>query len=247
MEAGAPPPAPPPASPTPAAKRINAGDVVNETFSIYGDNIGTLIGGGLIIFVIVGLVAGLLQHSGGFFLILLASIVHLVGLALYTGFVVKLVEGARGGRTNQSIGDLFSAATPFIGALIGFGILFGIGVGIGLFLIIVPGLILLTIWSVGGPAIVIEQVGAIDAFGRSRELVRGDGWQVFWTLVVVFVIVVLVGIVLGIIATPISEVATVIASIIADVITAPVFAIACSVMFFRLGGGGGQAAAPPAA
>ena len=38
-------------------------------------------------------------------------------------------------------------------------------------LLIVPGLILLTIWAVIAPVIVVERSGVIDAFRRSRELV----------------------------------------------------------------------------
>jgi hypothetical protein len=57
-----------------------------------------------------------------------------------------------------------------------------------------------------------------------------------------------------VIATPISDGATVVASIISGVITAPIFALAVSVLFFDLGGGrAGEAPAvsteppPPAA
>lgn len=121
--------------------------------------------------------------------------------------------------------------------MIVFGILFGIGVGIGLVLLIVPGLILLTLWSVGAPAIVAEGAGPIAAFGRSWRLVRGDAWSVFGTLVVVLLIVIAIGVVLGVIATPIGDGATVVATIISNVITAPIFALAVSVMFFDLGGG----------
>ena len=96
---------------------------------------------------------------------------------------------SRDGRRDSGVGDLFSAATPFILPLIGFGILFGIGVTIGFLLLVVPGLILLTFWSVGAPAIVVEGIGPIDAFGRSWRLVRGDAWSVFGTLLVVLLIV----------------------------------------------------------
>jgi hypothetical protein len=122
-------------------------------------------------------------------------------------------------------------------SLIVFGILFGVGVTIGLILLIVPGLILLTFWSVGAPAIVVEGAGPIEAFGRSWSLVRGDAWSVFATLVVVLLIVIVIGFILGAIATPIGDGATVVASIISGVITAPIFALAVSVMFFDLGGG----------
>jgi hypothetical protein len=54
---------------------------------------------------------------------------------------------------------------------------------------------------------------------------------------VVLLIVIAIGVVLGVIATPIGNGATVVASVISNVITAPIFALAVSVMFYDLGGG----------
>jgi hypothetical protein len=229
----------------PAAKRIGVGEVISETFSIYAQHAGPLLGSAIVVFVVIGLLSGLLENAGGWVLVLLAGIVRLAGYALYTGFVVRLVEDVRDGRRDQTAGDLFSAAAPAIASLIAFGILYSIGVGIGLILVIVPGLILLTLWSVGAPAIVVERIGPIDAFGRSWRLVRGDAWSVFATLLVVLLIVIAIGVVLGVIATPIGNGATVVASIISSVITAPIFALAVSVIFFDLGGG--RTAGAPAA
>jgi hypothetical protein len=230
------------------AKRIRVGDVISETFSIYGQNFGALIGSAIVVFVVVGLVAGVLQ-GGGLILVLLAAALRLAGHALYTGFVVKLVQDVRDGRRDEGVGDLVSAAAPFILALIGFGILFGLGVTIGFLLFIVPGLILITFWSVGAPAIVVEGIGPIDAFGRSWRLVRGDAWAVFGTLLVVLLIVIVIGIVLAAIATPIGdgEAATWIASIISTTITAPIFAIAVTVLYYELTAGPAVAPGPAAA
>ena len=229
------------------SKRITVGNVINETFSVYGANLLPLVGSALVVFIVVGIIAGLLQAAGGAILAILSSIVVLAGEALYVGFVVKLVEDVRDGRRDMTMGDLFSAAAPSILSLIAFGILFGLGVGIGLILIIVPGLILITMWSVGAPAIVAEGVGPIAAFGRSWRLVRGSGWSVFGALIVTLIIVVLVQIVLAAIANPIGNGAIIVANIISGALTAPIFAIAVTVMFFDLGGGAGEAAAAPAA
>jgi hypothetical protein len=228
-------------------KRIAVGNVINETFSIYGANIGPLVGSALVVFIIVGIIAGLLQAAGGVILAILASIVLLVGEALYVGFVVKLVEDVRDGRRDMTMGDLFSAASPSILPLIAFGILWGIGVGIGLVLIIVPGLILLTFWAVGAPAIVAEGAGPIAAFGRSYRLVKGNAWSVFGALLVTLIIVVLVRYILLAIASGIGDGAVVVASILAGAFTAPIFAIAVTVMFYDLGGGSGEVASAPAA
>ncbi len=228
-------------------KRIAVGNVINETFSIYGANLGPLIGSALVVFIVVGIIAGILLAVGGVVLALLAAIARLAGEALYVGFVVKLVEDVRDGRRDQTMGDLVSAAAPSIMSLIAFGILFGIGVGIGFVLIIIPGLILLTMWSVGAPAIVAEGAGPIEAFGRSWRLVRGNGWSVFGALLLTLIIVILVGFVLGAIATPIGNGAIVVASIISGALTAPIFALAVTVIFYDLGGGAGETPAVPAA
>ena len=53
---------------------------------------------------------------------------------------------------------------------------YGIGVVIGLFLLIVPGLIVAARWSLIVPLVMIERLGWREAFARSSELVeRPDG------------------------------------------------------------------------
>jgi hypothetical protein len=221
------------------ARGLSVGDVINDTFSIYGQNAWPLLGSAIVVWVIFGFCAGLLEAGGGWLAITLAAIIRMAGLALYTGFVVRLVQDVRDGRRDQTVGDLFSSASPAILSLIVFGILYAIGVAIGLALLIIPGLILITFWSVGAPAIVVERADPFGAFARSWRLVRGDAWSVFGTLVVVLLIVIAIGVVLGIIATPIGNGANIVASIVSSVLTAPIFAVAVSVMFFELGGGRG--------
>jgi hypothetical protein len=226
------------------ARRLSVGDVINETFSIYGENAAALLFTAIVVWVLIGFAAGLLEAGGGWIALLLAAIIRMAGMALYTGFVVKVVQDGRDGRRANTVGDLISAAAPAILSLIVFGIIYAIGVAIGLALLIVPGLILITFWSLGAPAIVVERVDPFGAFGRSWRLVRGDAWTVFGTLVVALLIVIAIGVVLGIIATPIGNGANVVASIVSSVLTAPIFAVAVSVMFFALGGGQGEATVP---
>jgi hypothetical protein len=161
---------------------MSVGDVINDTFSIYGQNAFALLGSAIVVWVIFGFCAGLLEAGGGWIAITLAAIIRMAGLALYTGFVVRLVQDVRDGRRDQTVGDLFSSAGPAILSLIVFGVIYAIGVAIGLALLIIPGLILITFWSVGAPAIVVERADPFGALGRSWRLVRGDAWSVFGTL-----------------------------------------------------------------
>jgi hypothetical protein len=114
----------------------------------------------------------------------------------------------------------------------------------GFLALIVPGLILITIWAVVAPAIVVENQGVIDAFGRSRELVRGNGWNVFFAVLLAFLILAAVYIVLAALGLGIGDDAgEVVGSVIASVIAGPVTALVSSILFFDLGGGTETAAA----
>jgi hypothetical protein len=150
--------------------------------------------------------------------------------------VVGLVSDVQDGRRDSSVEDLVRATGPVILPLIGAGILAGLGIGIGFLLLFVPGLILLTIWAVIAPAIVVERTGVIEAFGRSRELVRGNGWQVFGVIFTVFVITAIVGVILGVIAAAISDTAAIriLFNVLASTVTAPIGALVAAVIYFRL-------------
>jgi hypothetical protein len=224
--------------------RIDATRVIGEAFDTYRENFGALIGAGIIVLGLAGLINGLLSQEGGI-LALIGSIVSLAASVLYVGYVVKLVQDVRDGRRDHSVGDLFRAAAPYIGVLFVIGILFGIGVTIGFILLIIPGLFLITIWAVTAPAAVVENTGIIGSFGRSRELVKGDGWPVFGTIVITFLIVIVVSFLLTLIGAGIGDTAgAIILSIIANVLLMPIYALVSSILFFDLGGG--RAAPEPA-
>ena len=228
-------------TPTPAGGRpIQVGRVISDSFRIYGENFVPLMGVGVAIAIAFGIVIGVLQEEGGVFLQLLASILQLIATYLYTGFVVKLVQDVRDGRRDSTVGDLISSAMPALGSLIVFAILSGIAIGIGFILLIIPGLFLATIWAVGAPAIVAERRGAIEAFGRSHELVRGQGWNVFGVILTVFLIGVVAAIIAAAIGGAIGGVAgAAIVAAIVLILFLPVQALVQSVLFFDLGGGEG--------
>lgn len=54
-----------------------------------------------------------------------------------------------------------------------------LGVLASTMILLVPGLSLLTAWSVAAPVVVLERPRGLRALRRSRELVRGNGWRVF--------------------------------------------------------------------
>ena len=214
-------------------RRIDIGAVLQTVVDTYGKTFGVLIPAALIVYTPVALIAAISGDSaaGG----LLALVVALIASAWYTGMVVRTVQDVQDGHVDASIGQLFSSVTNLIGRLILVGIVAGIGVVVGFLFFIVPGLILLTIWCVASPVVVVEDTGVFESLGRSRELVRGNGWPVFGVIVSVFAIIVVVSIVIGSIgAIGDSFVLIFLVQLLLNVALAPVFALAAAVLYFAL-------------
>lgn len=217
------------------SRSIDVGSVISRTFSIYADQASVLLPAAAAVFIVIGVITALLVVIAPV-LAILAFVVILVGTTLYTGMVVELVADVQDGRRDATVGQLLNAATPVIGQLILVGIVTGIGIAIGFVLIIVPGLILITIWSVVAPIVVLERPGGLAPLGRSRELVRGNGWQVFG---VIAVLVIGVGIVSAIIEAAAGSGGTgvgIVVRVIVEILTAPLSALAASVLYFELRG-----------
>ena len=223
--------------PTQPRRPIEVGRVIGEVFQIYRANASPLILSALLVFTAFGIVEALLGNAGGAVAQLLSAAVNLAGVALYTGFVVKLVEDIRDGKRDFSIGELLTSAYAYVGTLFANGLLLGAGIAIGFVAFVVPGLFLLTMWAVCSPAIVSEGRGPVEAFGRSRELVSGQGWPVFGAIVVAFLIQIAVAVVAIGIGAGIGTGGLIVVSIIASALTAPISALVATVLFFDLGGG----------
>jgi hypothetical protein len=215
-------------------RKLDVGATLSEVFSIYGAQAGVLLPVAFWLFLVVAIVDGLIGTS--LLMIVVALAVGTIAGTLYQGTVVGLVRDVQDGRRDSSATDLLRAAAPYVLPLIGAGLLAGIAIGIGMIFLLVPGLFLATIWAVIAPAIVVEGSGVGASFGRSRELVRGNGWPVFGVIAVAFLIVAVGGLIFQAIAAGIADgpLVRIVFSALASTITAPVSALVAAVLYFRL-------------
>jgi hypothetical protein len=214
--------------------KLSVGETLSEVFAIYREHAGVLLPAAFWLFLIVAIVNGVTE--GDLSLFWIGLVVALAVGTLYQGMVVTLVQDIQDGRRDYSIGELMRSALPVLGALLVAGVLAGLGIGIGLVLLVVPGLFLATIWAVIAPAIVIERRSALEAFGRSRQLVKGQGWPVLGTLVVAYLISIVASLVFQAIAAGIADgpLLRIVFSALASTITAPIAALVAAVLYFRL-------------
>jgi hypothetical protein len=213
-------------------RSVAPGAVVRRIGELYQREAGTLLPVAAALFAVQFLVAIILPTSLNF----IVTLVFWVLAILYQGFVVELVSAAESDR-RTGIGELMNAVTPVLGSLLVISILFAIGVGIGFVLIIIPGLILLTIWSVVVPVEVLEHRGILGSFGRSRELVRGNGWNVFGVIVIVWVLVFVISFLVELLAAPLGHVGRDLVQWAVDVAITPIVALSATVLYLELRGG----------
>ena len=167
---------------------------------------------------------------------LAAVFVSLAGIFWLQGALVTAIEDVRDGRADLSIRETLAHVRPRLNTLALAGILAALGITVGFILLIVPGLFLLTIWSLIIPVIVLEGTRTMDSFGRSRELTRGNRWGVFGRILVTLLIVGVAGaIVAGVTRAILPEqIDEYVANVVSSSLTAPYAALVWTLMYYRL-------------
>jgi hypothetical protein len=118
----------------------------------------------------------------------------LLGALTYAGSIAGYLRAEAG--EPVTLADCFQTGFAKMLPMLGLTILWWFGVAFGFLLLVVPGVILITIWAAVMPALVAENRGVFDAFTRSRELTRGSRLLVFVVLLIAVVVFYVVAIVM---------------------------------------------------
>jgi hypothetical protein len=215
--------------------------VLREAWELYKRFLGRFFLTALAVFVVLDLLSALADRAAGdsvlagVFWAIVAAVIGVVGYFWVQAALVELVRDVRDGRADASVGETYTAVQSRLPAVIAAGVLAAIGIGIGFLLLIVPGLFLLTIWSMLVPVIVIEKRSAGESFSRSREVVRGNGWDVFGLIVITSIGVGIASGVIRLLFRPLPDfLDTWIGSLVAHSLTIPFMAAALTTAYVRL-------------
>jgi hypothetical protein len=221
--------------------------VIGDSWELYKKHWRHLAPIALIVYIVLGVVAALLAAVFDNWLAgLLSAMIGIIGAFWLQGALVKAVADVRDGRADMSIRDTFASAWPHVPAVAVAGILAGLGIALGLLLLIVPGLVLMTWWVVIIPAIILEDKSASESFSRSRELVRGYGWNVFGVIVLTILLLIVASIVIALILSPLDDwLQELLSDIISGTLIAPFIAVTWTLLYFRLRNAKEQAQQPP--
>lgn len=160
----------------------------------------------------------------------------LAGHQLYAGLVGSTVAATRAGRPRPS-GRAIVANTPVL-RLIAADLVYAVAVGVGTLLLFVPGLLAATWFALAGPVLGFERRSLRSAFRRSRELVRGHFWTVFWVVFLVGVVsevIVVEQLLLAEAGLDGSLLGAWLSSALGDLLTAPIYGVALTLLALELG------------
>jgi len=232
----------------------NFGDILGETFRIYGRNFLKLLAIVAIvevILVVVGIFAGIfsLQQpiTGGDIESLIISVgiflvAVIVAYPLMAGAVIHAVS-EQYLRQTISIGQAYRFAWRRFGAMLGAWILAFLAVAgiiaicisvvifswVGWICIVVgsvAAIYLMVGWIFLCQAALLEGLGPIAALSRSWALVKGDWWRVFGIVLVLVLIAVAIGAILGLIP--------VVGETIGNILVAPIAMTSGTLLYYDL-------------
>jgi hypothetical protein len=209
--------------------------VIREAWDLYKAHAAHFLLISFLLYLVESVIVGVLAQFAGLTGTFLSWVVDLFFMFLLQTALVTAVQDVRDGRVDLDLRGTLRAALPYVVPVAGASILASIAIAVGFVFIIVPGLILLTFWSLIVPCIVIGGSPALESFGRSWRLVRGYGWNVFATYVLVFLILVLVQLVLGAVfaALP-AGIGSFLSGVVAGTLISPFVALVVTLVYYRL-------------
>lgn len=87
-----------------------------------------------------------------------------------------------------SLGDSLKVGFARVFPVILLALIMGLLVGLAMMLLIIPGLILMTMWFVGTPACVVERTGPWTSLKRSAALTKGHRWKIFGLMMLLIIV-----------------------------------------------------------
>jgi hypothetical protein len=239
------------------SRELSVGEIITETFMMYSENFTQY----LIPFLIAGAITGLLTTAmslliivpavlpatatpeqilnwlPGFILAVLALtfvtvviswIVSYMAQGISTKFASDTLEK---GQANLPVSFNFTASKLL--SLLGVSIITGLLIFVGFIALVVPGIILVLMFSLVVPTIIIEDPGALESLARSRLLVSQRWLKTFGLLLLLYIIIGIVSLIAYFLSGPFGPWHTFVSSIISAFI-APILPIGLTLYYYSM-------------
>jgi hypothetical protein len=170
----------------PPVQKIRVSRILHDVGGSYRHRFGRIIIAAALVFGLTAVVGAaiedLVHHSEENLIVYIVALagttMSQIGITFYAGLLDKVVGEFELGEEPEPVMHVLRTL-PY-GSLIVADILITVVTAIGLVFLVVPGMILFTLFAITGPVVNIEHVGAITGMKRSAQLVRPHFWLVFF-------------------------------------------------------------------
>lgn len=163
-----------------------------------------------------------------FIMSIISWIISSVVNGVCTKCAADLIEKGR-----TSLTEAFNFTVYKLVSLLAAALITGILVGLGFLALMVPGIILSIMFSLVVPAIMIEDIGALDSLSRSRKLVCYRWLKTFTLLLIVYLAIIFVSYIGNLIGQPLGPFSILVGSIAAAFIQ-PIIPISLTVHYYAM-------------
>lgn len=212
-------------------------EIVDAAFTLYRRDFQQYIMIGAIAYspmIVITLLTQGLTGTGQTMVVVGVSLIGLIIATIVGAAVTRMgADVYLGGRAD--VGRTVAAVLPRVPMLIGAALLTMLMVVPGLILLVVPGLYLATRLFAAPQAVVIEQLGAVDAIRRSMALTKGRAGHVFLTLLLLYGLYFALsfGVTLGVALFGSTVLQTVVSSVL-SIFCFPILGLAGLVLYYDL-------------
>jgi hypothetical protein len=172
--------------------RVRARDVVGAALRTYRERFWRVAGTAFVVFGIVAAVDALAtvlvidrhvsRPFGAALTSVLAGVFAMAGVVIYAGILDKVVGAHLHGHADIPVHKI-PTVLP-LRRLVVADIVLSFATVVGLALLVVPGIVVFTMWSLVGPIITIEERAVFSALRRSWSLVRPSFWLTFFLVTI---------------------------------------------------------------
>lgn len=182
------------------AERFRIGRVLHDSFAVIRRNLVLCVGLGIVLYAVprfalslwyVKAIVGNEKIPLGVFVSQHVTLA-IAGLLFYVGVIAILqtaltragVVDMQGG--TPGVSDCLGVALALFFPILLTSLVVTLAFMLGLFLLIVPGILLLVRWSVAVPVLIQERLNILDSMARSRDLTKGSRWALLglWLIII---------------------------------------------------------------
>jgi len=170
----------------PAVQKIPVSRIIHDVGGSYRHRFGRVVIAAALVFGVTAVIGAAIQdlvhrqqeNTIVYIVALAGATMSQIGITFYAGLLDKVVGEFELGEEPEPIMRVLRTL-PYWSLFIA-DVLITLCTVLGMILLVIPGLIVFTLFAITGPVINIEHLGAIKGMKRSAQLVRPHFWLVFF-------------------------------------------------------------------